>query len=683
MKIATALLSCLCLSASARAEAPAAQPTPAPRALRPSDVLNLKGVADPQLSPDGQWVAYALIEQDAQEDKAHTDVWMAPVTGGAPLRLTSAKKSSHTPRFSPDGRLIAFLSGREGEHTQVYVLDRRGGDAVRLSDYQADVSDLEWSPDSKRLALVVHDVDPEQPAAQEEGAKKKDKPKPIVIRRRQFKRDGVGYLRELRDHLYVFDVATKQSVQITSGAYDDSAPVFAPDGRSLAFVSNRTADPDANQNTDVFLVAAEAGATPRALTTSPGSDEAPAFSPDGRFVTYVRGGDPKDMWYGTARLGLVATAGGDEIVLTPDLDRNVSRPQFAPDGRSVLFLLEDGGNSHLARVALDAAPAKALGRGTLERVLAGERDVKAFDVAPGALVVLEGRPQQPPEISLLTTVGRGAGSLRRVTTANDAFLAGVKLGRVERFQATSADGTPIDVFLTWPPDAVAGQRLPTILNIHGGPTSQFSTDFSLEWQLLAAHGYAVVAANPRGSTGYGQAFSRAIWADWGNKDFADVMAAVDGAIARGVADPERLGVGGWSYGGILTNYVITKTGRFKAAVSGASEANYLANYGTDHYQYEWETELGLPWKNTELWLHLSPWYQLEKVVTPTLVMCGQDDVNVPLLNSEQLYQVLKRIGRVDTELVIYPGEDHSVGRPSFRQDRFERYLAWYDKYLKR
>ena len=199
--------------------------------------------------------------------------------------------------------------------------------------------------------------------------------------------------------------------------------------------------------------------------------------------------------------------------------------------------------------------------------------------------------------------------------------------------------------------------------------------------MLAAKGFVVVAANPRGSSGYGREFSRAIWADWGNKDYDDVTAAVDHVIGLGVADPDRLGVGGWSYGGILTNYVVIRTGRFKAAISGASETNYLANYGTDHYQYEWEAELGLPWQNRELWMRLSPWFAVEKVTTPTLFLCGADDQNVPLVNSEQFYQALRRLGR-ETELVIYPGETHDIERPSFLLDRFQRYLAWYDTHLK-
>jgi dipeptidyl aminopeptidase/acylaminoacyl peptidase len=237
------------------------------------------------------------------------------------------------------------------------------------------------------------------------------------------------------------------------------------------------------------------------------------------------------------------------------------------------------------------------------------------------------------------------------------------------------------VFLTSPRGAEAGQRLPTLLRIHGGPVGQYSTAFNEEWQMLAAHGYAVVAANPRGSSGYGEAFSKAIWSDWGNKDFEDVMAAVDAAVERGVADPDRLGVGGWSYGGILTNYVITRTDRFRGAISGASEVNYLSNYGTDHYQYEWEAELGLPWENTEHWIRLSPFFRVVNVVTPTLILCGEQDQNVPLLNSEQLYQALRRLGR-ETELVIYPGQTHGIAVPSYQVDRYERYLGWYDRWVK-
>ena len=642
------------------------------RPLRVDDLFALKDVADPQLSPDGRFVAYSVRTLDAKKDKADRDIYLAPLDGGEALRLTSSPKSESTPRFSPDGEWIAFLSSREGSHTQVYLMSRRGGEAVKLTDYKASVSDLAWSPDSKRLVLVVSDPDPDAPAdAEKEKDEAKPAEKPIVVKRLRFKRDGEGYLGDERSHLHVFDVAKKTSFQLTSGPFDDQDPEWSPDGERVAFASNRSLpDADRTDNRDVFVVAAREGEVPRGVATGPGDDGNPTWSPDGSSIAYVAGGNPDDMWYGATHLALAPSGGGASKPLTQALDRNVLSPRFSPDGRSVLFLLEDGGNQHLARVGVEG--------GALQRVVAGEREVQAFAVAKDALVVLESSPQQPAEISAVTAAG-----LRRVTKANDEFLKGVRLGAVERFQAASADGTKVDGFLTLPPGYAPGARLPAILRIHGGPTSQFSTAFELEWQLLAAYGYAVIAANPRGSTGYGTAFSRAIFADWGHKDFEDVMAAVDYAVAKGVADPDRLGVGGWSYGGILTDYVITKTGRFKAAVSGASSANHLAGYGTDHYAYEWEKELGLPWKERELWLKLSSsYYDVEKIQTPTLYLGGALDMNVPLLHSEQLYQALRRVGRVPTELVIYPGQWHGIRTPSYQKDRYERYLAWYDRFLR-
>ncbi|HEX4965967.1 MAG TPA: S9 family peptidase [Thermoanaerobaculia bacterium] len=643
------------------------------RPLKVDDIFALKSVSDPRISPDGLWVAYTVRWLDPKEDNSDSDIYMLPFKGGAPVRLTSSPKAESRPRFSPDGRWLAFLSGRDGKHAQVWLLDRRGGEAVKLTDYKSDVSDLAWSPDGKRLALVVGDVDPDEhddDKAEGAGSGGADKtPKPIVIHRLQFKRDGEGYLRELRQHLYVYDVAAKTSIQVTSGAYEDSDPNWSPDGRWLAFTSNRTQEPDANDNSDVYVVEAKAGQTPRAVTTSPGTDRSPAFSPDGKSIVYLAGGDPKDIWYATNSVAVVPVAGGQPRLLTQSLDRNVEDPHFSPDGKFIYFLLEEGGNEHLARVPTAGGP--------VERTVDGERSIQTFDVgAKGELVVLESTPQRPSEVSVVE-----GGALRPLTHVNDDFLKGIRLGKVQRIQATSADGTKIDAFLTLPPDAKPGERLPTLLRIHGGPTAQYNTAFQTEWQILASQGYAIVAANPRGSTGYGRDFSRAIWADWGHKDFEDVMAAVDQAVAMGVADPDRLGVGGWSYGGILTDYVITKTTRFKAATSGASESNHVANYGTDHYQKEWEAELGLPWKNTDLWIRISPFYQVEKVKTPTLILCGGNDVNVPTLNSEQLYQALRRLG-VETELVIYPNQSHGISKPSYQKDRYERYIAWYDKHLK-
>jgi dipeptidyl aminopeptidase/acylaminoacyl peptidase len=649
------------------------------RPLTPDDIFELKSVGDPRISPDGGWVAYTVSTMDRKEDNSDTDVYMVAARGGDPIRLTSSKKPENGPRWSPDGRYLAFTSARDGKKSQVYLLDRRGGDAVAITDYKTGASSVAWSPDSARLALLVSDPDPKE--AEGDKPESDKKPKPHVITRLQFMRDGEGYLTDVKRHIHLFDIATKSDIEIAHDRFDDGAPVWSPDGKLIAFAANRSDNPDANDNTDIFVVEPKAGAKPRAVTTYQGSDSAPAFSPDGKSIVYTQGGDSKDIWYAMNAIAVIPVDGGTPKILTPTLDRSVSRPQFTPDGMKVLFLLEEGGNVHLARV-----PA---GGGTIERVLDGERDVNAYDIAKsGEIAFIESQPLQPNEVFLL---GREAGpssppsvgpdrAAPRLTHVNDAFLAKIALGSVERYKVKSADDTTIDAFLTRPPNAPAG-KLPTVLRIHGGPVSQYSTGFNLEWQMLAAQGFAVVAANPRGSSGYGRDFSHAIWADWGNKDYDDVMAAVDTAIAMGVADPDRLGVGGWSYGGILTDHVISKTTRFKAAISGASEFNYLANYGNDHYQRQWEAELGLPWQKPEAWMRISPFFRLDKIVTPTLVLGGDLDVNVPIIGGQQLYQGLKRLGR-DTELIVYPGEYHGIRRPSFQKDRYERYIAWYSKYLK-
>jgi len=636
------------------------------RPLQSDDIFEIKTVGDPRISPDGAWVAYTVSQLDRKEDVSDTDIYMVSTSGGAPIKLTSSKKPETSPRWSPDGRYLAFLSSRDGKKTQVYLLDRRGGEAEAITDVKTGVSSIAWSPDGAKLAFLVSDPDPNDP---DPDAKDK-KPKPHVITRLQFMRDGEGYLTDAKRHLHLFDIASKKDTQLTSDKFDDGAPVWSPDGKLIAFSANRTDNPDANDNSDIFVIEPAAGAKPRAITTHPGSDSSPTFSPDGTRIAYLQGGDSKDIWYATNDVAIVPVSGGTPKILTAGLDRNLRSPRFTASGDQVVFLLEEGGNSHLARVPAAGGP--------IARIVDGEVEISAFDFnSKGDGVQLQSTPDRPSEVF---SVKASAAAPVRLTHVNDEFLAKVALGSVERYKTKSADGTTIDCFLTRPPNAPAG-RLPTILRIHGGPVSQYSTGFELEWQMLAARGFAIVAANPRGSSGYGREFSRAIWADWGNKDFEDVMAAVDTAIAMGVADPDRLGVGGWSYGGILTDHVISKTNRFKAAVAGASEFNYLANYGTDHYQRQWEAELGLPWRNPEAWMRISPFYRLDKISTPTLVMGGDADMNVPILGGEQLYQGLKRLGR-ETELVIYPGETHAIRRPSFQKDRFDRYIAWYEKYLK-
>jgi dipeptidyl aminopeptidase/acylaminoacyl peptidase len=324
----------------------------------------------------------------------------------------------------------------------VWLLPRGGGEAARLTEFKSGVDSFAWAPDSKRLVLVVSDPDPEAPR---DDAKSEDKKttKPIVTRRIQFKRDGAGYLRELRSHLHVFDIEKKTAVQISSGPYDDEQPAWSPDGRTIAFVSNRSAEPDTNRDSNIFLIAPIAGETPRAITTNPSADERPSWSPDGKTLVYVEGGAVADMWYGPNHVSTVNVATGAVKALTKSLDRNVGNPLFTSDGQAILFTIEDGGNSHLARVPS--------GGGAVERIVAGERDVQSFDSQGGRIALLESQPTLPSEVSVLD-----GSTVRRLTRTNDAFLKDIKLAAVERFKAKSKDGTMIDGFLLRPPDAKPG-----------------------------------------------------------------------------------------------------------------------------------------------------------------------------------------------------------------------------------
>jgi dipeptidyl aminopeptidase/acylaminoacyl peptidase len=639
------------------------------KALTIEKILQLKSVSEVQISPDAKWVAYTESEMDLKKDKSIKRVYIIPITGGEAIAMTGKNHSASQPRWSSDNKYLSFLSSRgEDENTQVWLSNRLGGDAEVLTKIPQGVGDHEWSPTENKLLLVLTDPKPEELTSDKEDDKKV---KPYVIDRRQFKQDYVGYLDRYRDHIYLLTPGDSIATQLTFGDFDDSDPVWSPDGKKIAFVSNRTEDPDGNADTNIWVVSADVKNNDKTLvqvTTNPIKDDSPTWSPDGKFIVYRTALNAKILWYAGEKLAISPATGGQAIVLTESLDRNISQPNFSKDGKSILFLLEENGTSVLASVDTKGK--------NLKRLIAGNISISDYDLSGQTIVPLLGSENRPNN---LFTFEKNV--LKELTKINDALLADIKKPVIEKINFKSMDGTPVEGFVVKPIDFDASKKYPTILWIHGGPTAQYDFSFDSEPQLFAANGYVVLLINPRGSTGYGEDFCKVLFADWGNLDYQDVMSAVDYAVDQGYTNPDQLVVGGWSYGGILTNYVITKTNRFKAAMSGASEALYRANYGHDHYQLTWEQELGLPWENKEAWERISPYNDVAKIVTPTLWMGGSDDWNVPILNSEQMYMAMKRLGR-ETQLIVYPGEHHGIRRPSFQKDRFERYLEWMQKYLK-
>jgi dipeptidyl aminopeptidase/acylaminoacyl peptidase len=636
----------------------------------PSDLARLAAVDEPAFAPDGESIVYTVTVTNTAEDKQQSDLWRVGYDGQDRTQLTSTPKHDEwAPAWSPDGRWLGFLSDRgdDDAQTQVWAMPVGGGEARVLTNLPGGVDDFRWSPDSRRLAVIASD--PERPA----GTPKPKNPPPIVTERWQFKKDVDGYLDARRSHLYVHDIARSESMQITSGDHDEALPAWSPDGKQIAYVTRRGGEPDRHSNFDIYLVEPRAGATERRLTTFDGADNDPdlespiSWSPDGRQLAFVQGGEDKWIYYAPNQLAIVDVATGRTRLPAP-IDRWFTQPRWSPDGRSVLALIEQSRVTNLSRIEVAS--------GKVTPLTAGPRFDAGFALSPqGRIVVLGGDDVTPYELAALEK-----GVLRPLGSHNQ-WLAQKNLVRFDDISFKSADGTAIDGFVVKPPDFVPGRRYPTILRIHGGPVYQFSHEFMPDWQAYAARGFVVVAANPRGSSGRGFEFAKAIYADWGNKDVQDVLAAVDHVVAAGIADPQRLGVGGRSYGGILTNYVIASDARFKAAVSGAGASNWTALYGHDMYSREYELELGTPWARREVWDRVSyPFLHADRIMTPTLFYCAEQDFNVPCNGSEQMYQALRSLG-VPSRLVVYPGENHALEVPSYLQHRLQTLLDWNEKFL--
>ena len=652
----------------------------------PEDVYELTGVADPRLSPDGATVAYVVGTVDKEANDYRAAIWLAAVDGSTPpRRFTGGEKADADPRWSPDGTQLAFTSNRAGKISQLYVMPVAGGEPRKLTSLKEDVTQAVWSPDGARIAFVSRVRD----AAYEEEDEKKRRPRRLT--RLQYKLDSVGWTADRPQHLFVVPVdGSSEPVQLTDGDYEDHSPSWSPDGATIAFISARHPDWDLEMVSDVYLVAA-AGGEPRRLTQGGGSIGGVSWAPDGRRLAIERYAslfdDPVH-----AIAAVLDAATGELRPLTASLDRNCTTyPALREplwDGDDVVFAVEDRGCTHVYRVAADGGSAP-------RNVVGGERTVTGLDVVAGRLVFTASEPAQLSELhdgGPASGGGDPAAAGRRLTHVGDAFTAGRELAPAERFTAVSADGSEVDAWIMRPAGFEPGRKYPTLLNIHGGPYGQYGQVFFDEFQVYCGAGYAVVFSNPRGSSGSTEEWARAIRGPgedgpgWGSVDFEDCMAVTEEAVRRfDFVDGDRLGVIGGSYGGYMTSWIVGHSDRFKAAVSERAVNNFDSQWGSSDFGWDFKGYTGsFLFEDMDTYLKVSPSTYAADIHTPLLILHSEDDLRCPVEQAEHLFVTLRLLKR-PVELVRFPAESHELtrsGSPLHRVQRFEIVVEWFDRYLK-
>ena len=654
--------------------------------MKPSDIADLVDVGDPRLSPDGRSVAYVVTTVDLDANEYRSRIWLASTDGSeAPRPLTAGKKRDARPRWSPDGRLLAFVSHRDAETaSQLYVIPvDRGGEVAELASWKEEIESLEWSPDGSLLAFTARDRDEDRYGKE----KLRDQP-PRRVTKLFSRLDSVGWTFDRPRHLFVVPAdGSAKPVALTSGPTEESGLTWAPDGSRIAFSSQRHPDYDLGQVYDLFTVPVtpEGGGDVTKLTDTTQAFSRPEFSPDGSQIAFAWGDAETEPRHG--QVGVLDVASGARRLLSTSLDRNCAgygTPRAAAwDGTDVLFPVDDGGNVHLYRVGAD-------GTGKPELVIGGDRQVTGFDVRSGRVVFTAGDATHLTDVFVLDTDG----SERRLTTHGDRFVALHPPVAPERFTATSPDGAEVEAWLIRPVGFAEGGAYPALLNVHGGPFTQYGNRVFDEFQVQAGAGYAVIYCNPRGSSGYSEAWGRAIrgpiaevdpGSGWGGVDYDDVMAVTEEAVRRfPFIDGSRLGVLGGSYGGYMTSWIIGHTNRFKAACSERAVNNLLAEeHNSDiagiFKMYVGATHLDAP----EEYLRQSPVTYFRDMHTPLLILHSEDDLRCPISQAEELFVALRMLKR-DVEFVRFPGESHELtraGAPKHRVMRFDVLLEFFARHL--
>ena len=692
--------------------------------IMPQDFYEIVTVQDPQVSPDGDWIAFVRVSTERVENKYRRAIWLARTDGSSLKPFTTGLEQDYAPRWSPDGKYLAFVSTRNGEKPQIYLIPTDGGEARPLTDMPHGAENPAWSPDSHFIAFSSRvnaqerekedtPQDDEEQAPPEDAFEAQQRRKveahreaqrldPRVIRRQPY-RAGTQYLDDRYTHIYILpvdrlfdarrgDASTdpaqtahseakkEQARRLTEGDLDFDPPIWSPDGAAILTAATREPGSVAAQlYQDVLRIpvpAADAAREAPVRLTAPGfCSFNPRPSHDGRFIAYLR--QPQERITAQAkRLTVIPSEGGQPYDVTPDFDRGVNDFRWSSDGQSLLFTASDQGDTGIYKV-----PASG---GVPTPIVTGRRETVSFDIAQnGQLGFIACTPERPPD---LYTAAPDGSDERRLTDFNQKFLTEKQVLPVEEIWYQAPDGVEIQGWVIKPPNFDPHRTFPLAVEIHGGPHTMWGPSARTmwhEWQCLAAQGYVVFFCNPRGSTGYGYAFCDAIHGRWGEADMPDILSGVDDLISQGYVDPARLAITGGSYGGFMTGWVIGHDERFAAAVSQRGVYHLSSFFGTTDVPELVEIEFDTPpWENPEKLWQFSPLAYVSEIKTPLLILHSEQDFRVPIPDAEQLYLMLRWLGR-EVEFVRYPREGHELsrsGEPKHIIDRLERIIEWFDKY---
>jgi dipeptidyl aminopeptidase/acylaminoacyl peptidase len=649
-----------------------------PRGITPEDYFSFEFVTDPRISPDGKLVAYVVTKVDRAQNRRNSAVWLVTTDGSrGPWQFTTSPQAANSPRWSPDGQSLAFLSSRptgepaagtEAPRPQIYVLSMSGGEAKKITNLKNGVSSFQWSPDSNRFVVVSRtgpsDYRPEN----------KERSDVRHYKNSSYKFNDTGWFDDKRAHLWIVNLKSGSANQITSGEdWNDSDPQWSPDGTRIAFVSNRTGkELEGNRNTDVWVVLPDGNSLTK-ISDHEESDNSPRWSPDGTTIAYT--GEMRDRDH--PKIWLAPAVGNKPSVLAANgLDLIPTGLEWADDGKSLYFETGVKGEFQIFRVDL--------AKKSVEQISSGARAVRNvdFNARTNTRVYMVNDFKHLDDLYLSDI---GGNNERKLTNLNSTLWKQLQFADVERFSYKSADDWEIDAFFVKPVGWQAGKKYPMILSVHGGPAGQYGVDWFHEFQVYAAKGYAVLFTNPRGSTGYGQKFERGIVGEWGGKDYVDVMNGLDAALKRYPwIDSDRLGVTGGSYGGFMTNWIVGHTDRFKAAVTLRSVVNFISDEGTRDGAYGHTADFGGDlFEKFDLYWDRSPLKYARNVKTPTLILHSDNDFRVPLEQGEQWFRALKHFG-VTTEIVMFPRENHNLtrtGEPKHLVESLNWQLYWFDRFL--